>query len=223
MTEEKNPEKRITRVKRLTTADKAEAIALWKAGMVTLDDLAKKFKKDRGTFIRLFKEEGAVKGETAAETEKKIAAAVQSTLIDDATVLAERIKQTKEDHLKYANALSKITYTLIVRATQEKREYATLLSEMKALELAARVFKLTRDEKYAVLNINEDDANEDKPLPDLVVQELTAQDIKDLHARSLMADDELGLNEDDLGDGELMIPDSDNDDGDVNERVEVDG
>lgn len=222
MTEEKKPEKRTARVKRLTTADKAEAIALWKSGTVTLDDLAKKFKKDRGTFIRLFKEEGVTKGETAAETEKKVAEAVTSTLIDEATVLAQRIKQTKEDHLKYANAISKITYSLIARATQERTPYATLLQEMKSLELAARVFKLTRDEKYAVLNIREDDDNEDKPLPDLVVQELTAQDIKELHERSLMSDDELGLNEDDLGDGELMIPDVVEGEDDENERVEVD-
>lgn len=219
MTDVKTPEKKRARIRHLTLAEKAEAVALWKSGTVTLDDLALRFKKDRGTFIRLFKEVGAEKGSDKAETERKVTEAVESILIDDATILAKRIKDTKEDHYKYVTGVSKLAWNVIVTAQQEKRSPATYASEMKSLEMAMRVFKLSREEKYALLGINPDDENEDKPLPDLVVQELTAQDIHDLHQRSLMADDELGLNES-LGDEELIADVVDTEDD--NERVEED-
>ena len=220
MTEVKKPERR-TGIKRLTSTQKAEAIALWKSGSVTLDDLAKKFKKDRGTFARLFREEGITKGETRAETERKVKEAVETALIDDAAELARRIKDTKEEHYKFAKGISTLAWSMVVKAQKEGTPYAVLLNDMKTLEMATRVFKMSREEKYSVLGIREDDDNEDKPLPDLVVQELTAQDIKELHERSLMADDELGLNEEDLGDDDLIGESSDMGD-EEGERIEVD-
>ena len=206
-------------VRRLTTAQKAEAIALWKSGNVTLDDLAKKFKKDRGTFARLFKEEGVEKGSTAAETEKKIQEAVEATLVDDATKNAQRIKDTREDFYRYVDGVGKLTWNIVVKAQRERREPASYATDMKSLEMTMRVLKMVREEKYTLLGYREDSEDDDKPLPELRIQELTAQDIKDLHERSLMADDELGLDKE-LGDEELIAEGSDDDED--NERVEVD-
>lgn len=211
-------EKKPTRVRRLTAPQKAEAIALWKAGAITLDGLAEKFKKDRGTFVRLFKEAGAEKGSSEVEARKKVTDAVSATLIDDATIAAKRIKDAREDHYRYVDGVEKLTWNVIVTARQERRPPATFAADMKALELAMRVFKVGREEKYAILGINVDDDSEDKPLPDLVVQELSSQDIQRLHEQSLMADDELGLNEA-LGDEDLIAEVLDDED---NERVEED-
>ncbi len=219
MTDTKTPEKKRPRVRHLTPAEKAEAIALWKAGTVTLDDLCVRFKKDRSTFWRLFKDAGVEKGEAKAEIEKKVSETVSSMVLDDAGVLAKRIKDTKEDHYRFVNGISKLAWNIIVTAQQEKRTPATYATDMKSLEMAMRVFKMSREEKYALLGISPDDENDDKPLPELRVQELTAQDIKELHERSLMADDELGLNET-LGDEELIADVVDDDED--NERVEED-
>lgn len=217
MTETKAPEKK--RVRHLTPAEKAEAIALWKAGTVTLDDLCVRFKKDRSTFLRLFKDAGVEKGEAKAEVERKVAETVSAMVLDDAAVLAKRIKDTKEDQYRFVNGVSKLAWNIIVTAQQEKRPPATYATDMKSLEMAMRVFKMSREEKYTLLGINPDEENDDKPLPELRVQELTAQDIKELHERSLMADDELGLNES-LGDEELIGDDAGEDED--NERVEED-
>jgi hypothetical protein len=212
------PEKKRARVRHLTAPQKAEAIALWKAGAITLDGLAEKFKKDRGTFVRLFKEAGVEKGSTEATTRKKAEEAVEASLIDEAVLLAKRIKEAREEHFRYVDGVEKLAWNVMVVARQEKRPPATFAADMKALELALRVFKGGRAEKYTILGINADDANEDKPLPELVVQELSSQDIQRLHEQSLMADDELGLNET-LGDEDLI---SDAPDEDGNERVEED-
>lgn len=209
--------KKKTRVRYLTASEKAEAIALWKSGTVTLDDLAKRFKKDRGTFVRLFKSSGVEKGETEVETRKKVAEAVTDVIINDATILAKRIKDTKEDHYRYVTGVSLLAWNVIVKAQRESRVPGTFAADMKALEMAMRVFKMSREEKYALLGINAEDDNDDKPLPDLVVQELSSDDIQRLHEQSLMADDELGLNEE-LGDEELIAEVLDDED----ERVEED-
>jgi len=203
MAEETKPEKKRARVRHLTAAEKAEAITLWKSGTVTVDDLAIRFKRDRTTFLRLFKESGIEKGSDKAATEAKVKEAVDKLLVDDATILAKRIKDSKEEQFRYIDVIGKLTWDTIRRAKAENRAFATIATDLKALEMGTRIFKMVREEKYILLGIRPEDENEDKPLPELVVQELTAQDIEELHQRSLMADDELGLN-DPLGDEELM-------------------
>lgn len=218
MADDKPTVKKRAPVRHLTLTQRAEAIALWRAGSVTLDDLCKKFKKDRSTFLRLFKEAEVEKGDLKVEVERKAKEAVEATFVDEAAELAKRIRDMKEESIKYITGIQRLAWNTIVVAQQEKRAPATYATDMKALEMAMRVFKMGREEKYILFNVAEQD-NEDKPLPDLVVQELTAQDIQELHERSLMADDELGLDET-LGDEDLIgeaIPDEDE-----NERVETD-
>lgn len=213
MTEPVEKKRRVARP--LNAAQKAEAIALWKSGTVTLDDLAERFKKDRTTFLRLFKEEGVQKGETEAETKKKVEEAVEHAIVDDATVLATRIKDTKDEHYKMSAGLAKLTWNVIRQAAQEKRSPATYAGDMKALKDAAMTLKLVREERYAVLGINADDDNDDKPLPDLMIQELTAEDIKEMHRKSAQeSDDDLGINE--IGDATLGDEEA------LDDRVETD-
>lgn len=201
------PVKKRRPVRQLTEAQKAEAIALWKAGAVSLADLEKKFKKDRTTFLRVFKEAGVTKGETAEENAKKVQEAVEQTLINDATVLAERIKNTKDETYKIASAIRRAVGMLIVKAQRENVPFATLANDMKALQLGANTIKIVREECYAVLGVSVDDANEDKPLPDLEIRELTIEDIKKMHAAQVVQDD-FGLDElDKLGDEAILTED----------------
>lgn len=207
------PAKKPAVKRHLTASQKAEAIALWRAGEVTLDDLAKKFKKDRTTFVRLFDAAGVKKGEAKEETEKRVQEAVERAIVDDATVLANRVKETREDHYKYATGLAKLTWSIVVKTTQEGRAIGTAAADMKALQLASQVMKTVREERYAILNINNDADDEDRPLPDLVVQELTAEDIREMHRQQIMTVDELGIEDKELGD-ESLIDDVVEDDGD---------
>ena len=222
MTEEKTerPTRKFkTPPKHLTLVQKAEAIALWKAGSVTLDDLAKKFKKDPSTFARLFREGEIVKGSESEAIVRKVTEMVEQSIVTDSAILAQRIKETKEDHFKMARGVAKLTWSLLLSARQENRPMGLLAADMKALQSAAIIFKLTREESYAVLGIKNDDDNGDRPLPDLVVQELTAKDIKAMHAQKLMSDDELsGLKVSEFGDEELIPVIGD--DEEENERVE---
>lgn len=218
MAEVTTPEKKRARIRHLTATEKTEAITLWKSGTVTLEDLCKRFKKDRSTFLRIFRELGVEKGSDAERVGEKVKEAVEKIIVDDAVILAKRIKETKEEHFRYMDGMVKLAWNTILEARQKKLPLATIATDMKALEMGMRIFKIGREEKYTLLGIRPDDENEDKPMPELVVQELTAQDIQDLHERSLMADDELGLNET-LGDEGLFEEGGELSDSD---RVETD-
>lgn len=186
---------------------------MWKAGAASLTDLEEKFKKDRSTLIRLFKSEGAVKGETAEEAKKKVEEAVAQTLVSDATVLAERIKSTKEESYKIATVIQRTVGALIAKAKQENRSFATLANDMKALQLAANTVKIAREERYVSLGIHKDDEHDDKPLPELEIRELTLDDIKKMH-QAQVVQDETGLTELDMGDDPILD--------ETDDRVEID-
>ena len=201
-------------IRHLTISEKAEAIALWKSGSVTLEELARRFKKDQTTFSRLFRLTETKKGETADEVTKKVTEAVTTAIVTDATTLATRIKDTKEDHYKMASGIAKLTWQLLLQARQANQPMGSLATDMKALQAAAQIFKTTREERYALLGISAEDENGDKPLPELIVQELTVEDIKKMHDQKMQSDDELGgLVR--LGDEELASDEIEND------RIEV--
>lgn len=164
-------------IRRLTVTQRAEAIALWQAGEITLEGLSKKFGKSRQAFLRLFDKEGVKKGSKAAETAKRVTDAVEAGMVDSAAETAKRIRDTKEEHYRMASTLAKLTWKIISDAQLAKEALGTKLNDMKALQMASNVLKTVREERYAVLGLNEKVHDDDTPLPDLVIRELTAQQI----------------------------------------------
>lgn len=144
-------------------------------------------------------------------------------MVNDATVLANRIRETKEEHYKMSAGIAKLVWFTISKARQEGKSVASVGYDLKALKVAAETLRITREDRYAVLGISEDDDAEDKPLPDLVVQELTAEDIIQIQKQKLMeAADGLDVGEivdDTLGDEQLF--DGENADDDEDDRVEL--
>lgn len=197
------PKKRA--IRHLTASQKAQAIELWRSGEVTLDDLARKFKKNRDTFSNLFKREGVEKGSAKKELERRVQEKVQEDLANDAVVLANRIRETKEEHYKMAAGIAKLVWFTITKARQDNKPIASVGYDLKALKVAAETLRITREDRYAVLGISPDDDGEEKPLPDLVVQELTAEDIRKMQRDTfLKAADDLDVDPSDLGDSDLL-------------------
>lgn len=216
---EEAPKKAKRPIRQLTASQRAEATALWRSGTVTLDDLAKQFKKSRSTFINLFKKDDVKKGADSAETEKRVAEAVAVSIVGDATKLAERIKDTKEDHYKYATGIAKLAWQLLVKAKQDGMPVGSVTNDMKALQSTITILRMAREEKYAVLGIRPEDDDADKPLPDLVIQELTQEDIQAMHSQSVITNEDMGLiSIDPLGDESLV---GEEDEDGLNDRVET--
>lgn len=161
----------------------AEAEALWESGDVTLDQLAAKFSRNRSTFQRYFTDKGIKRGSSAAEHAKGVKEAVAAAAIDESTVLASRIRETKEEHYKMASGLSRLIWSEVLKAREGGHAMATILNNVKALDVVATALKKTREERWAILGLDKEDFLDEDGLPELVVSELTAEQVEALRAR----------------------------------------
>lgn len=168
---------------RLTPRQWAEAEALWESGEVTLIDLATRFKRDKSAFQRYFDKHKIVKGSKAAASKEAVKEAVTSAIVDDATVLANRIRETNEDHYKMSTAMAKLAWSEILAAKRDLKPFATIKDNIKTLDLAMNVLAKARAERYAILGLDKADFVDEEGLPELVISELTAAQIEELRSR----------------------------------------
>ncbi len=188
---------------RLSEREWAEATALWEQGAVTYGQLAEKFNRHEQSFVQYFRRRGIKKGSARAKTVAKVESAVEKQLVNDAAIIAARIKETKEEHYKMASGLAKLTWAEVLKTKQEGAPIATALNNLKALDSAMSVLKKAREERYAVLGLDRPDAIDENDVPELVISELTADQIEELRARSFRELNELGnVPVDDIDDDE---------------------
>lgn len=187
---------------RLTPKQWAEIEALWESGDVTLADLVKRFGKSVNTFKGYFKRNGIVRGSRKAA----IKSAVLSAAEEEASVLAARIKETREEHYKMSSGIAKLAWSEILQAKSSGAPVGVAMSNLKALDTAASILKKTREERYAVLGLFEEKAVDDEGLPELIIKELTAEQIAELRDRDASAIDDLPE------DGFDDLPNDDDDD-----------
>lgn len=175
----------------LTSSQKGEAIALWKSGTVTLEDLSVRFNKRKETMSKMLKAAGAVKGSDAADIAAKAAAVVETRLLGDVEVHMQRIAAAKEQHFKMTDGLAKLAWSEIVRARQSGLDIAGLKDLMQTLKLAGDVIGGARKELWVVLGIEEfDNSKELEDLPELTVRELTQGEVVELASQADI--DEMG-------------------------------
>ncbi len=181
----------------LRPAQWAVAEAMWRKGEATADELAKKFGVNRSTIHRHMTAKGVVHGSAAEKTREKVAAKVEAAIEDDATIQAARIRETKDEHYKMASGLSKLAWNEILKAKQEGAPLAAAAANLKALESAMNVLSKGRQERWAILGLDRPDAVDMTTIPELVISELTAEQIEDLQKRDFNPYDEAELQPDD--------------------------
>lgn len=177
--------------KRLTPKQWAEAEALWASGEVTLGQLATKFGITEQSLHRHMKAKGIEKGANADKHAKKVAEAVTAAAVDDATVLAARIRETKEEHYKMSSAIAKLAWQEILTAKQNGSPVAVAVNNLKALDSAMNVMTKARMERWAVLGLDRADYVDEEGLPELLISELTAEQIQELRDRDFNEFEEL--------------------------------
>ena len=180
-----------SKVKRLTPKQWAEAEALWASGEVTRAVLAAKFSVSEIAIQKHMAKVGVKHGQKAEEHKKKVAAAVTSAAVDDATVTAARIRETKEEHYRMSSAIAKLAWQEILTAKQNGSPVAVAANNLKALDSAMNVMTKARLERWAVLGLDRADSIDEDGLPELLISELTAEQIQDLRDRDFNEFEEL--------------------------------
>lgn len=176
----------------------AEMEALWALGEITRDEIAKKLDVTPTAVTMHMKKVGVVRGSKAEEHRKRITEEVTEAAVSDATIHAQRIKETKDAHYQMSSNLAKLAYAEILTARSSGSPLSVATSNLKALDAAATVIAKMRIERWAVLGLDRPDAVDTNELPSLVIEELTADQIEDLRNRDFNSFEEI-----DIPDGEL--------------------
>lgn len=192
--------------KRLAAAQWAEAVALWELGEASLTELSDRYGLARETFSRKFKKLGIVKGSRAAEQADMVRQEIVKSSITDATILAERARATKEEHYGWASTMARLAMLHITRARNENRSEATASPALKAINTTMDILKKAREERWKCLGLD-DETFLPEDLPDLVVRELTAQDIEDMRKRGFgdISDADLAMEVSDIDVGDEVV------------------
>lgn len=215
----------LPRVRALTSRQWAEIEALWESGEVAYADLIARYGKCQSTYERHFKKRGLVKGVKAGLIKKKVEETLAENAALEAGVLAARIKETKEQHYKMAAGLATLTWAEILKTKQDGTPVAIALSNLKALDTAMNVLKKAREERYSVLGMDRPDAVDPDELPELVISELTADQVQELRERDHHDLDDLAVMDwrpDGQHDDDAVSDDEGSDEGEEDEEVEED-
>jgi len=190
MTEAKTKTKAKAKSKRLPARTWAVIDALWEAGDATYNDLVAKFGVSRQGLRTHFKSKGIIQGSKKEHIAKVVSEDLTKAVSEEATILAARIKETKEEHYKMASGLAKLTWAEILKAKQDGVPVSTAINNLKALDTAMTVLKKAREERYSVLGLDKDAVDENE-VPELVISELTADQIETLRKRSFSEIEEI--------------------------------
>ena len=188
---------------RLTPRQWAEAAALWQSGEVTLEDLENRYGASKETFSRKFSAMGVKKGENAAQHAERVREEITRGAIQDAALIAQRVRRTKEDHYEWSTALGRLIMHEIAKAQREKIPLAAIDPTIKTIKRALEGLQIARAERYAVLGLDKDDYVDDEQLPELMIAEMTASEIEQIRQRQRQMDDGLGIELSGEGDDEL--------------------
>lgn len=174
----------------------AEADALWETGESTLSALGRRFDRDPSLFANSFKLRGIVKNSASKEIAVRVKAEIQNLAVGEASILAARIKETKEEHYKMSSGLAKLTWSEMLRAKTENLPFSAVLNNLKSLDMAMTILKKAREERYSLLGMNDDNYLDVESLPDLVIKELTADQVDMLRNRDKLNIDDVEMEED---------------------------
>lgn len=161
----------------------AEAEALWASGDVTLVELAKKVGVSQTSVSLHMKKRGVTKGEKAKEHSERISKRIAEDVLGESTIVSSRIKETKEEHYKMAKGLARLVWNEVVAAQTKGGAYGAIQANLKSLEIASNTLAKLRQERWAVLGLDKPDAVDATQLPELVIEELTADQVQELQAR----------------------------------------
>jgi hypothetical protein len=163
----------------MTPRLRAQAKALWETGeFANLSALAAHLSVSPASVKYLLKAED--KGVDAEAVAKEVKKAVVSAAAEDAVLVQARARDTREEHYKMANGIAKLTWAEILLAKSDARAFSTIAGNLKALDIAMSVLKKAREERFAVLGLNDQEGADDGTLPELYISELTDEQVKTL-------------------------------------------
>lgn len=182
---------------RLTPSQWREIELLWESGEVTLKDLSRRYGKHEDTFTNHFRKHGIKRGARADELRKIAEQAAKEQARDEASIISERIRKTKESHYKMSEAIGNLVFSEVLNVRKDKSRYREIQQDLKALFIAMDTLKKVREERWVVLGLDKDAVDEDA-LPELVMSTMTPEQVEALRKAQQEDDELIGMDDDQL-------------------------
>ena len=182
---------------RLTPAQWREIDLLWESGEVTLKDLKERYGKSTDTFTTHFRKYKVKKGSRIEELRKVAEQIQREQARTDASIISQRIRDTKEQHYKMADGISRLVFNEVLNVRKKGGQFREIQSDLKSLFLAMDTLKKCREERWAILGLDKD-AVDEEALPELVMSTMTPEQAQAMRQAQEEDEEEMGIDDDRL-------------------------
>ena len=162
--------------KNLKPSEWAEIEATWALGEHTLAELADKYDIHPAYLSRTMSKRGIKKGQDRKKVDEAVKDTILESIKDDAEITAKRIKETKEEHYRYAQVLSKVLFSKVAQAIKDKKAVGDLKEDVITLKNAITALKQAREDRYTILGLDRD-PDMDEETPRLIIDRMTPEEI----------------------------------------------
>ncbi len=184
---------------RLSPEQVGEMAAIWEAGGVTQAELAAHFGVSVRTVKKKLAEAGARKGRLADEAVAAAASTFSEAVVADVASLADRIKATREDAYRASQRVQQRTEELVAQAAAGGTELMRVGMEMRVLQTAMQIIERGLKVRAEVTGMRS--VEDDEPMDELIVCELTADQVEEIRRQQKEAFGTYGGELDAAGDG----------------------
>jgi hypothetical protein len=175
--------------KKLSPKEWAQIEELWASGEVTLQQLSEDFGMNASYLSQALSKRGIEKGSKADLYKDKYQEQIQEEMVSDAAMNIRRIKESKDEHYKYARTIGKLIFTKIAQAVQQGRPISDIKDDILTLKNAMGALEAARSSRWAITGLDrEPDAGDEIPV--LPIEEFTEEEINEIKRRQ---DEELGM------------------------------
>lgn len=161
------------RKRRLTTAQWLEIVALAKTGVPT-KDICERFSISKTAFYRGLEQRGY-----SRSTLKK--AQAEYTAEQEHQELIAKIKETKKNAYQRVEAMERMAVSLVGKQAQRGLPISDALPDVKTIERVMNIVTRGTTAKWKILGLDDVNKNTDETIPELVVRELTQEEV--IHIR----------------------------------------
>lgn len=169
---------------KLKKQDIIEMVTMYESGNYTQEELGKKFGISVPTVIKILKANKAQKGISGAEIVERVKQKIDSEYNQEKEKYAKDVKTSKNESLLWARmvgmAIGKEVQKLITSDSPKIVE--EISARIKALKDASVGLNNVMIQRWRSLNIDEN--QEEDSIPNLVIEDLTEEKLKEIHKRT---------------------------------------
>jgi DNA-binding transcriptional regulator LsrR (DeoR family) len=169
---------------KLKKQDIVEMVTMYESGNYTQEELGKKFGISVPTVIKILKANKAQKGISGAEIVERVKQKIDSEYNQEKEKYAKDVKTSKNESLLWARmvgmAIGKEVQKLITNDSPKIVE--EISARIKALKDASVGLNNVMIQRWRSLNIDEN--QEEDSIPNLVIEDLTEEKLKEIHKRT---------------------------------------